>query len=258
MAGGGAGGQAPAAAEAPQPLRGAEEAVAEAVAEVMAEVVQAEEEPVQLETAEHFVGNMLGVLEKRKDFAGVIAGMRRHEAHAHTQIAGCNVLHELARTRKAKAVNVGTLEGIERILEAMQQHHAIIELQDAACDVLHQIAFRSRDGPGSNSAKIVTANGIWRICVAMSLECVKEDAVFAPKRGPRTVSAWNELQWSALKVLHILVEREPDDFTDDVREMIMQRAKHAEEAPGALDWNKDLSKTLRKPFMPRVCRDRSI
>jgi len=258
LAGGGAGGQAPAAAEAPQPLRGAEEAVAEAVAEVMVEAVQAEEEPVQLETTEHFVGNMLGVLEKRKDFAGVIAGMRRHEAHAHAQIEGCNVLHRLLLARRTKNVNLGTLEGIERILEAMQQHHASIELQDAACDVLHQIACRSRDGPESNSAKIVTANGIWRICDAMDLECVQEDADFAPKRKSSTVSPWNQLQLSALKVLRILVEREPDDFTDDVRETMVQRAKHAEDAPGASVWIKDLSKTLRKLLMPRVCRDRSI
>jgi len=257
LAGGGAGGQAPAAAEAPQPLRGAEEAVAEAVAEVIVDAVQAEEEPVQLETAEHFVGNMLGVLEKRKDFAGVIAGMRRHEADADAQIEGCNVLHRLI-ARKTKNDNVGTLEGIERLLEAMQQHHAIIELQDAACDVLHQIAFESRDGPESNSAKIVSANGIWRICDAMALECVQEDADFAPKRKNRPVSPWHVLQLSALKVLHILVEREPDNFTDDVRETIIQRAKHAGEAVGASLWTTDLSKTLRKLLMPRVCRDRSI
>jgi len=171
LAVGGAGGQALAAEEAPQPLRGSEEAVAEAVAEVVADAVQANEEAAQMETAAHFVGNKLGLLEKRKDFAGVIAGMRRHKAHARAQIAGYDVLHRLALKKLANAVKIGTLGVIERILEDMQQHHAIIEVQDAACDALHKFTFRSRDGPESNSAKIVAANGIRRILDAMALEC---------------------------------------------------------------------------------------
>jgi len=50
---------------------------------------------------------------------------------------------------------------------------------------------------------------------------VQDAANFASKRGPRTASAWNELQEAALHVLLILLGREPDDFAD-VRETIMQ------------------------------------
>jgi len=91
LAWGGAGGQTLAVEEAPQPLRGAEEAVAEAVAEVVADAVQAGEEPVQLETAEHFVGNMLGLLEKRKDFVGVIAGAGHAPAPGARARTNCRV-----------------------------------------------------------------------------------------------------------------------------------------------------------------------
>jgi len=103
----------------------------------------------------------------------------------------------------------------------MQQHHTIVEVQDAARHALPQIAFRSRDGPESNSAKIVAADGIRHILDAMAIECVQDAVNFESIRGTRTASTWNELQEAALNILLILLGREPDDFAD-VRETIMQ------------------------------------
>jgi hypothetical protein len=140
----------------------------------------------------------------------------------------------------------------------MQQHHTIVEVQDAARHALPQIAFRSRDGPESNSAKIVAANGIRRILDAMAIECVQDAVNFESKRGPRTASTWNELQEAALNILLILLGREPDDFAMCARRSCSLRAKHAGEASGASELTKGHSKTVRKVLMPRVCRNQSI